>query len=591
MNQSVTDTPPPTRPDEGPGGDQSGENPQTAQPTTGYEIWPEAIPYTPRGFQLVWLLPLLALLIGGWLAYKTLDEKGPDIQIHFKTAEGLVAGKTRIKYKAVEVGQVQTIQLNDDLSGVVVNVRMQRAAEPYLRQESKFWVVRPRMSLRGISGLDTLVSGAHIEIEPGPGNPSRTFKGLEIPPVVQMDEPGGKYILQTDALGSLDSGSPIYYRDIPAGEILGYTLAPNKRSVYLHLFIRAPYHTLVQENSRFWRVSGVDLSISADGIKVKTESLQSLLSGGVAFDTPDTVREKAVIQNDHTFWLYDDKATITDQTYAKRIVFVLYFNESVRGLSVGAPVEFRGIRVGKVTEIGMEYDTQNTTFRIPVLIQIEPERMDALRTSHEGEEADAAAYDLMEALVQRGLRAQLQTSSYLTGQRFVELDMHPEMPLKRDNMPGKFPEMPTMSGSIGEITESISLLLKTLQSMPLNGIAEELHGTLKGANRTVNGPELLEAIHSLKGATAQLDRLLTTLNQQPVPLGERVNGVAEAAQKALTQADKSLLGLEGMFNPNAPLHYNMLEMTQELSATARAVRSFIEMMEAKPESLLFGKEK
>ncbi|MEO5348593.1 MAG: MlaD family protein [Magnetococcus sp. YQC-3] len=558
---------------------------------SGYAPLPDAVPHTPRGFQFIWLLPLLALLIGIWLAYTTLMEQGPTIKIHFKTAEGLVAGKTRVKYKAVEVGQVESVQLDVDLSSVVVSVRMQRTAEPHLREESKFWVVRPRLSLRGVSGLDTLVSGAHIELEPGHGPSRREFNGLETPPVVRMDAPGGKYILQSESLGSLDTGSLLYYRDIPAGEILGYTLAPNKKSVYLHLFVRAPFQTLVQENTRFWRVSGVDLSINAEGVKVKTESLQSLLMGGIAFDTPETVKESGPAKAGHQFWLYDDKSAIVEQAYQKRIVFVLYFNESVRGLSVGAPVEFRGIKVGKVTEIGMEYDAQDMTFRIPVLVQIEPERVDALRMGPTGEDADAVAYDLMESLIQRGLRAQLQISSYLTGQRFVELDIHPDAPLRRSDMPGKFPEMPTISGSIGEITGSITLLLKTLQSLPLNEMATELHGTLRGANRTINSPELAEAIRSLRGVSVQLEKLLLDLNRQPVPLGERVSGTAESAQKALLQTEKTLLGIEGMINPNAPLHYNLLEVTRELSATARAIRSFIEMMETKPESLLFGKEK
>ncbi|MBF0461508.1 MAG: MCE family protein [Magnetococcales bacterium] len=591
MDQPVDNIPLPERADRAPASAEAASPAQAARLATDYEILPQAIAHTPRRFQLIWLLPLLAILIGAWLTYKTLAEKGPDIQIEFKTAEGLVAGKTRVKYKAVEVGQVEAIQLNADLSGVVVTVHMQRAAEPYLRAESKFWVVRPRLSLRGVSGLDTLVAGAHIEIEPGSGETRRTFVGLETPPVVRMDAPGGKYILQAEALGSLDTGSPLYYRDIPAGEVLGYTLAPNKKSVYLHLYVRAPYHTLVQENTRFWRVSGVDLSISAEGVKVKTESLQALLMGGVAFDTPDTLKGSVTVQDGHPFWLYDDKTVIAEQAYTKHIVFILYFNESVRGLSVGAPVEFRGIKVGKVTEIGLEYDAQNTTFRIPVLIQMDPERIDALHADQPGEEVDAAAYDLMEALVQRGLRAQLQIGSYLTGQRFVELDMHPEIPLKRSILPGKFPEMPTMSGSIGEMTESITQLLKTLQSLPLNEMATELHGTLKGANRTMNAPELLEAIRSLKGATAQLETLLTELNKQPVPLGARLNGAAEAAQKTLTQTEKTLAGIEEVINPEAPLHYNLLEVTRELSATSRAIRSFIEMMETKPESLLFGKEK
>lgn len=550
---------------------------------------PEVLPHTSHKPHLVWLLPIIAVLIGGWLAYKTITEKGPYITINFQTANGLVAGKTRIKYKSVDVGLVESIQLSDNFSEVLVSARMTRSSEPHLRKNTKFWVVRPRLSTRGVSGLDTLVAGAHIELDPGQGAATRKFKGLETPQVVRIDAPGKKYILQAEALGSLDAGSPLYYRGIPAGEVLGYTLADGGRNVKVHLFIRAPYHTLVQENTRFWRIGGVDFSLHTDGVDVKTESLQSLWMGGIAFDTPETLKKYSTIRDGLLFWLYENKAAIAEQAYTKKMLFVLYFDESVRGLSVDASVEFRGIKVGKVTEIRMEYDPESTTFRIPVLVQIEPERINDISGKQSGTEA--SYYTLLDALVQRGLRAQLQTSSYLTGQRFVELDMYPDAPLHLRGFSDKFPELPTIPGSIGEITVSITHLLKKLQAMPLNGIAQELHGMLKGANQTVNAPELREAIISVRNASVKLEKTLVRFDEHVALLSDRVGGTTDATQQTLAQTEKTLAAVEYLIQPNAPLHYNLVEVIKELSATARTLRSFIELLETRPESLFFGKEK
>ena len=561
----------------------------TSEEVQRLEAVPDVLPCTAHNFNLVWLLPLFAVVIGAWLAYKTISEKGPDITISFQTANGLVAGKTRIKYKAVDVGRVESIQLSDDLSEVVVAASMGRSAELYLLKDTKFWVVRPRLSLRGVSGLDTLVAGAHIELEPGQGAVARKFKGLETPQVVRMDAPGEKYILQAEALGSLDLGSPLYYRGIAVGEVLGYTLADDERNVDVHIFIRAPYHRLVQENTRFWKVSGVDFSIGTEGIDMKTESLQAMWMGGIAFDTSETLKKVGSLRDGHLFWLFDSKAAIAENAYTKKILFVLYFDESVRGLSVDAPVEFRGIKVGKVTEIRMEYDSKNTTFRIPVLVQIEPERFNEI--SGEQPDTEDASYALVDALVQRGLRAQLQTGSYLTGQRFVELDIHPDTQLFLSGFSDKFPELPTIPGSIGEITVSITRLLKTLQAMPLNDMAKELHATLKGANRAANAPELLETILAMKSAAVRLETTLASFDGQLVSLGNRVGGASDAALKTLVQTEKTLATVENMLHPNAPLHYNLVEVTKELSATARTLRSFLELLENRPESLLFGKEK
>ena len=285
------------------------------------------------GPSLVWLIPLVTALVGGWLIYKTLSEKGPEITITFRTAEGIEAGKTKIKYKDIEIGVVDSVYFSEDFSRVIVKADMEKEAEIFLRRETHFWVVKPRLSLRGATGLGTLLSGAYIEIEPGQGAPQRNFVGLEQPPGIKADVPGIKIVLMTNNLGSIDTGSPIYYRGILAGEVVGWELGNDRKSVFVTAFIKAPYDKLVKSNSRFWNVSGVDVTMGSEGIRVRTESIQSLLYGGIAFETPDTLEQVKTDVEGLVFTLYDDYESIQEEAFTKKITFILFFEGSVRFFS------------------------------------------------------------------------------------------------------------------------------------------------------------------------------------------------------------------------------------------------------------------
>lgn len=592
MDKGLLDTP---RPGEIPDPPEAPPAPPPTPPPPGEPVLLAApVPLAPeapvgRGFQLVWLLPLVAALIGGWLVYKTISERGPEVTITFKSADGISAGKTRIKHKDVEIGKVESVRLSDDFSHVVVKARLVQGTESYLTGNTKFWAVRPRLSLKGVSGLGALMSGVHIEMEPGKGAPKRSFKALEIPPVVRTDAPGAKFSLHADNLGSLDAGSPVHYRDIPAGEVLGYELTRDKRGVVVHIFIKAPYHWLVRDNTRFWKSSGIDLSFGTEGFKMRTGSLQSLLMGGVTFDTRETLEEGKPATTGSAFRLYDDETAINEQAYSQKASFVMYFNGSVRGLNVGAPVEFRGIKVGKVTDIRMEYDRSNTTFRIPVLVQIEPERVIEISAVDSVEAGNP--YALLDRLVDQGLRARLQTGSYLTGQLFVELDMHPETKMRLVGENQTFRELPTIPRPFDEITASVTEFMKKLQSIPIDQIAQELHETLKGANRAVNAPEVMASVRALKESMTTLATLLGHIDQRVEPLSSSIEEASKAADQALKQAQRTMASIDGVINPEAPLHYQLLEVTRELAATSRAIRTFIEMIENNPESLLFGRDR
>ena len=292
------------------------------------------------GPSLVWLIPLITALIGGWLIVKTLSEQGPQITITFKTAEGIEAGKTRIMHKSLQIGLVSALRFSDDFSSVILSADIHKEAKAFLRRDTRFWVVKPRLGVRGVSGLSTLISGSYIEIEPGKGTAQRHFTGLEAPPVVKAEEAGRKIVLLSKKLGSIDIGSPLYYQGILAGEVLGYELGSDRKSVFVHAFVKAPYDKLIRGNTRFWNASGLDVTIGSDGVDVRTESILSLLFGGIAFETPDTLEPVEEELEGLIFTLHDSYESIHEESYTRKIRLVLFFDGSVRGLNIGAPVEF-----------------------------------------------------------------------------------------------------------------------------------------------------------------------------------------------------------------------------------------------------------
>ncbi len=532
------------------------------------------------GPSIVWLIPLVTALVGGWLVIKTLSEQGPTATISFKTAEGIEVGKTRIKYKSVDIGVIEEIEFSDDFSKVILTAQFEHGMENFLRRNTRFWVVKPQLGLRGVSGLSTLISGAYIEIDPGPGSPQRHFVGLEKQPVITADEAGKQITLITRDLGSIDTGSPIYYQGILAGEVLGYELGSDARSVYVHAFIRDPFDQLIRGNTRFWNVSGMDVSMTADGLEVRTESLQSLMFGGIAFETPDTLEKTEEDVRDLIFTLHRDYSSIEEQAYTRKLKFVMFFDGSVRGLNVGAPVEFKGIKVGSVLDVRLEFNSEDTTFLIPVLVEIEPERI--IDRSDAG---DVPPEQTLQNLVDRGLRGRLQTGSLLTGQLFVELNMYPdtEVSLHPDNdVP--YPELPTIPASMETITRSIENFVARLEKVEIDRIGKELLGTLEGANALLNAPEMKRTMTDLEASMQSFRNILRQLDESS--LDETIH----AGRDVLEDLDKLLQQTNRVMKPNSPLQYNLIKMTGELEETARSIRSLVETLERHPQSLLFGRE-
>jgi len=527
---------------------------------TGASGSARAVVQTRKTISIVWIVPLVAILIGGWLAYKAVIEKGPTITITFESAEGLETGKTKIKFKDVDVGQVEDIHLSPDLSQVIVTAQLTRDAKDHLSENTRFWVVRARVAGGGVSGLGTLFSGAYIGMDPGkPGKKAYSFKGLETPPIVTTNLPGRHFILRAESLGSLDIGKPVYFRQIKVGQVVAYELEKDGDSIDIKIFIHAPHHECVRKNTRFWNAGGLDVSVDANGIKVNTESFVTLMIGGVAFETPIDSGSVPAAQEDDIFRLFESREDIYKKTYVKQTHWLLHFEGSVGGLSVGAPVKFKGIKIGEVLDIKLEFDHEVLAFRIPVEIEIEPERI--ARTGKETIERKR----WNEILVEKGLRAQLKQGNLLTGQLYIDLDMYPDESPQKILYDGKYPELPTIPTNIEEITQGITRIVNKLEKLPLEQIGKNLQETLDHLNKS----------------TEQLTRLMQKLDET----------VAPAATATLERSQTTLMKLDRLLSAESPTGHELKRTLAELADAARNISILADYLGRHPESLIFGKDK
>ena len=511
----------------------------------------------PRSLQLVWLVPVAAVLVGGWLAFKAVWDKGPTITIQFKTGEGIEANKTRIKNKSVDIGTVRAVQLTSDRKAVLVTAEIDRsAADAFLVDDTRFWVVRPRIAGGQVSGLGTLLEGSYIGSDPGKSETTRrAFVGLETPPPVTSDEPGKQFKLRSDDLGSLDIGSPIYYRGVNAGRVVSTEVAPDGKSVLLGIFVQAPYDKYVTDETRFWNASGVDLSLDATGVKLHTQSVLTLLLGGVAFETPPEAGDAAPSSADAQFRLWTNRAEALRPRETVVETYRLVFEQSVRGLAVGAPVDFRGITVGEVRSINLVHDAATTRFYTTLDIHLWPERLRV-----DGKEPAAAR---MQRFVTRGLRGQLRSANLLTGQMYVGLDFFPKAAPARFDAKKSPPEIPTITTGLAELQESVGNIVKTLERVPFDKLAADLR----------------RAIGTLE---ATLKRADTLLAQVSTDLAPELRTTLEQARKTLGSAERAL-------GSDSPVQGDLRETLNEVTKAAETVRSLADYLERHPESLIRGK--
>ncbi len=517
---------------------------------------------------LVWLIPIVAALIGIALMVKIVIDRGPVITISFHTGEGLEAGKTKVKYKEVDIGEVQAITLSKDRSEVLATVQLSKNAESFTAADTRFWVVRPRLGAAGISGLGTLVSGAYIGADGGVSEEtSKKFTGLEVQPTVTRDASGKQFMLHTDDLGSVDIGSPIYYRRIKVGRVSAYDLDADGKGVTLRIFIDTPYDKFVGMNTRFWHASGLDIQVNASGFKVNTQSLATVVLGGLAFQSVDD-NPGALSKENTTFLLADNQAEALKQPDGRSEIAILRFNQSIRGLTPGATVDFRGVVLGEVKSVGIEYDPERREFDMPVVIEIYPARL-GLKYAKDQAQSPYTQQQRIQFMISRGLRAQLRTGNLLTGQLYIALDFFPKAP-KIELQDSAIIELPTLPNGLDELQTQISTIANKLSKVPFDEIGTDLQKSLATLNNTLSSAE----------------KLAKTLNQDVAP---EVTAAMKDVRKTLDNADRTLSNADRTLSEDAPLQQDLRQTLQDLSRAAASLKVLTDYLEQHPESLIRGK--
>lgn len=516
---------------------------------------------------LVWLVPAVALAFGAWLALKALNEQGPTITITFKSAEGIEPRKSGIKYRNVELGEVKGISLSRDRANVVVTAKLNRDAADLLAEDTRFWIVRPRVSAGGFSGLGTLLSGAHIGMDPGKSaSKSRNFVGLEQPVVVTRDLPGREFILKGDDLGSLDVGSPLYYRHIQVGQVTHYELDPDGKSVTLRIFVNAPHDRHVTPNARFFHAEGVDIRLDAAGLKVDTQSIVSILLGGLAFDVLADGRDVKPSPPDAVFRIYRDRESAMKPYDFGAKTYVVAFRESVRNLAIGAPVDFKGVVIGEVQAIDIAWDPVAREVTVPVTVRVNFERLRQNRVRAASEPPRRELNEFLDRLVEvRGFRAQARTASLVTNQLYVALDFFPDAPKAKIDWKKDPPVIPSAPGGLQEIEVAVAAIAKKLEKVPFDEIGKDLRSTLRRA-----------------------DQLMAQLEKETAP---ELKATLQDARKTLEGARKAMQGIETLTAQDAPLQQNLSGTLNEISRAAEAFRVLSDYLERHPEALIRGKKK
>ncbi len=542
---------------------------------------PDAVvrPAGRRHFQVIWLLPLIAGAIALYLVWNTLSQRGPEITISFRSGDGIVAGQTKVRHKAVELGTVRSVTLTSDLNAVDVHVDMNRFSERTLSDSARFWVVRPRLSAGTISGLDTVLSGSYIELDPGTASgPRQThFTGLDDPPAVRTGEPGLGVTLKADRVGSIGVGAPVFYRDLPVGEVLSLDGTHEGEGVTIHAFIHAPYDQFVHPSTHFWNASGVSIDLGSQGVQLRLESIQAVLSGGVAFDTADDRHALPVVAQDTLFPLFPSETASKNAAYTEQIKVVTFFEGSVRGLSVGAGVELYGIQIGTVTGIHLELDPAGKSSHVAVHMEVQPGRFMSAEATHANKPLDTAR-----TLVGRGLRAQLRSANLITGQSIVAFDFIPDAPPAEVTEQGDEIVLPNVPGGLDSITANLSAVAQKLGALPLEQISANLNNALQGLAQLVGGPELKQSLGSLTGTLNAAQAVVGKLDASVGPMLKGLQSTVDHAQRLVASADHG-------YGADSPFNRDLQRVLAQLSETARSIRLLADYLDQHPEALVRGR--
>ena len=525
---------------------------------------PGQAPIKTRRFSvsLVWIVPIVAVLVGISLVVHSLMQEGPTITINFKTGSGLVANKTEVKYRNVVIGHVSDVELSDDQKSVNATIKLAKQAESFTREDSQYWVVRPRIGAGGVSGIDTLLSGDYIGADIGQANGrAKNFQGLENPPPITYGEPGKRFTLHSADLGSLDIGSPVYYRKIQVGQVVAYALDADGKGVNIEVFIHSPNDAYVTQDTRFWNASGIDVSVGANGFALKTESLSSMLVGGIAFRAPQYSPDDKPAPEEYAYDLFEDQQTALAPPNGKAQYLTLRFDQALRGLKVGAPVEFLGMEFGRVVSINLDYDAKKRSFPVNVGIVIYPQRLGTAHTkmlkalNHDPND-EAGSIRLMGTFVENGLRAQARSGNLLTGQLYIALDFYPKADKVAFDATARPVSIPTVPGSLEELQGKLEAMVDKINKLPIERIANNLDSNL-----------------------VELRKGLTQFNAKTLP----------GVQNTLADVSKTLQSANSTLAEDSPQREKLSETLDDLGRTSRSLRDLADYLGRHPESLIRGR--
>jgi paraquat-inducible protein B len=542
---------------------------------------PRAAARRSRRISVIWVIPLVAVAIGGWLAWDTWSKQGPTITISFDSGEGLQAGQSQLKYKDIVFGTVKSLELSPDHTHVVVTVATTHQAKPLLTDQTIFWVVKPRIFAGNVSGLETLLSGSYIGMMPGQagGKAQQKFVGQEDPPILQANIPGHTFLLKADRLGSISVGSPVFFRDLSVGEVLGWDIADMAEYVTIRAFVRAPYDSYVHDETRFWNASGVSVKLAGAGIDVQMESLKALILGGIAFETPRAESRTQISLENHVFPLFRNRERADAASYTRRIPVISYFPGSVSGLARGSEVTMHGLQIGRVTDVRLEYDPTKDAIVAPVRYEIEPERI--VGVGHQVFKTDQEA---VEAVLNKGLRASLQSASLITGQQNVALDFVKDAPPATVTMEeGDFVLPTTEGGGFAGLASSANDLLGKVSTIPFDQIGASLNGILKSVNDMTQGPQIKKALSDLSAMIASAQGMIQRLDTKQLPQ------LTSDLEKTLTSANKLVLSLDSGYGDNTKFNRDLDRLMTQTTDAVRSMRALADLLARHPEALVKGR--
>ena len=511
---------------------------------------------------IIWLVPLVAIAIGGWLAWDTLSKEGPTIKVTFDSAEGLQPGQSQLKYKDIVFGTVKSLDLTPDKYHAVVTISTTREAEPLLTDKAAFWVVKPRLFAGSISGLDTILSGSYVGLSPGlsGGAPKREFVGQEDPPILDEHIPGRIFELRSAKIGSISVGSPIFFRDISVGEVLGWNLGDMADSVKIQAFVRAPYDAYVHEETRFWNASGVSVTLAGSGLHVQMESLRALLLGGIAFDTPGRGAHDPPAQENHVFPLFADRDGARSSSYTRIIRGVSYFNGSARGLAPGSEVTLHGLKIGEVTEVRLTANHEEGQIFAKVRYEMQPERVNGLRQRVFKTDDEAMA-----AMLRLGLRASLETASLITGSQMIAIEFDKDAPTttvaKEDD---DYVIPATEASGFAQLAAAATDVLNKVNTIPFAQIGINLNAILGSVNKATDGPQLKQAVDNLTVALT-------------------------SAQKTLGNVNKLVASIDTAYGNDTKFNRDLDRLLVQTDEAVRSINALADLLARHPEAVIKGR--